>query len=77
MHVRDHGADVPRAVGRLAVCGVLDAVQVVVHGLVEVHRVALVEGVDLASRGDLDLYMTWVRTVIDASWRCTMKRTSG
>ena len=55
MHVGDHGADVARGIGRLAVRGVLDGVEVVDDGLVEVHGVALVEGVDLPSWGDLDL----------------------
>ena len=55
MHVCDHTPDVPRAVRRLAVLRVLDAVQVVHDGFVEVARIPLVEGVDLASGGDSDL----------------------
>lgn len=56
MHIRDHTTDVTRRVRALAGRGgKLDRVQVVRHGRVEVHRVALVEGVDLAAGGDLDV----------------------
>ena len=55
MHVSDHGPDVPRAVRVLAVCGELDALEVVCDRRVEVAGVALVEGVDLASGWDSDL----------------------
>lgn len=58
MHVRHHTPDIPRRVRALARRGrELDRVQVVRHGRVEVHRVALVEGVDLAAGGDLDVWM--------------------
>lgn len=53
MNIGNHGTNVPRRV-RLAVLGILDAVKVVVGRGVEVQRVSFVEGVDLASRGDLD-----------------------
>ena len=56
MYIGHHGTDVTRAIRRLAVRGVLDAVEVVDHWFVVVHRVAFVDGVDLASCGDLDLY---------------------
>lgn len=59
VHVGDHRADVARAVRRAARGGVLDAVEVLRDGLVEVHRVALVEGVDLAAGGDFDLRAVW------------------
>lgn len=55
MHVGDHGPNVARAVRRLAARRVLYAVEVVDDGLVEIHRVALVEGVDFPARWDLDL----------------------
>lgn len=56
MNVGDHGANVTSAVGRLAVGGVFDAVEVVDDGRVVVGGVAFVDGVDLASGGDGDLY---------------------
>lgn len=55
MHVGDHGPNVARAVGRLAGRRVLYAVEVVHNGLVEIRRVALVEGVDFPAWWDLDL----------------------
>lgn len=58
MDIGDHGADVPRRIGRfftVLLTRVLDAVQVVEDRFVEVHRVALVERVDLPSGGDLDV----------------------
>ena len=55
VYVCHHRTDVPRAVGRLAIGGVFDALQVLVDRLMEVHRVPFVEGVDLATRRDLDL----------------------
>lgn len=58
MHIRHHTPDIPCRVRALARRGrELDRVQVVRHGRVEVHRVALVEGVDLAAGGDLDVWM--------------------
>jgi hypothetical protein len=54
VHVGNHGTNVSCAVW-LAVCGVLDAVEVLLCWLVEVERVALVEGVDLSSVGDSDI----------------------
>ena len=57
VHVGDHAPDVARRVGRAAGGGgrVLDAVEVGEHGRVEVHRVALVERVDLPARRDADV----------------------
>lgn len=54
MDIGDHGTNVSRAVG-LAVSRVLDAVQVLFGGFVEVERVSFVERVDLSSRGDSDV----------------------
>lgn len=51
--VRNHGTDVPGAVGLLALAGELEAVEVLVAPLVPVHAVALVDGVDGALRGQL------------------------
>lgn len=48
--------DVARRVGRFAALGVLDRLEVVEHWWVEIHRVTLVERVDLSARGDLDLH---------------------
>ena len=61
MYVGNHGADIPRAVRRLAVRRILDAVQVVHDRLVEVHGVTLVERVDFASGWNLDLCRPGVR----------------
>lgn len=56
MHIRHHTPDIPRRVRALTGCGrVLDGVEVVDDGRVEVHRVAFVEGVDFATGGDLDV----------------------
>ena len=55
MDVGDHGTDVPRAVRRLAVLGIFDAVQVVDDWLMEVHRVSFVERIDFSSRWNFDL----------------------
>lgn len=55
VNVRHHGPDVPRAV-RLAGARELDGLEVLGHRRVEVHRVALVERVDLAAGGDRDLW---------------------
>ena len=56
MNVRDHGADVARAIWCLAVGRVLDAVEVLNDRWVKVRRIALVEGIDLAPWWDLDLH---------------------
>ena len=50
-----HGANVPRAVRRLGRRRVLDGVKIVDDRRIKVHRVALVERVDLAPMWDLDL----------------------
>lgn len=49
VHICDHRSDVARAVGRAPVRGVLDAVEILDNWFVEVHRVALVERIDLAA----------------------------
>jgi hypothetical protein len=54
VNIGNHGTNVSCAVW-LAVCGVLDAVEVLLCWLVEVERVSLVEGVDLSSVGNSDI----------------------
>lgn len=57
MHVRDHGADVARAVG-FSGGGEFDRVEVFGRGCVPVHCVSFVDGVDSAFLGDAHL---WIR----------------
>ena len=65
VNIRHHGTDVSRAVG-LARCGVFDGLEVFGHRRVEVHRVSLIEGVDLAAGWDGDLWPTSL--VKEAEW---------
>lgn len=55
MDIGYHRADIPCAVRAFAGGGEFDAVEVGGDGWVEVHGVALVEGVYLAAGGDSDL----------------------
>ena len=66
MHVRDHGADVARAVG-FSGGGEFDRVEVFGRGCVPVHCVSFVDGVNPAFLGDAHLR---VRT---GSWRWKVK----
>jgi hypothetical protein len=66
MNISYHGPDVPSRVWRLARGRELDRVEVVGHWWVKVDRVSFVEGVDLSSTRDLDLYVNqsqrqWIR----------------
>lgn len=53
VRVGDHAADVPRAVGLLALTRVLERVEVLLDPVVPVHAVALVDRVDGALGGEL------------------------
>lgn len=55
MDISHHGTDVTRAVGRFAAFWVLEGVEILDDGLVEVFGVALVEGVNLAASWQSDL----------------------
>lgn len=54
MHIRHHTSDIPSRVG-FAVLGVFDGFEVANDRRVEEEGVAFVEGINLASRRDLDL----------------------
>jgi len=57
MDVRNHRPDVSSTVWRFSVRRIFDGVEVIDDWWVEVHRVALVERVDFASCGYLDIRM--------------------
>lgn len=54
--IGDHGTDISSRIG-FTVGWVLDGFEVLVAWLVEMHRVAFVEGVDFAPGGNLDFRM--------------------
>jgi hypothetical protein len=55
VHVSNHGSDVTRAIRTLWRVGILDGFQICHDRRVEIHGISLVEGVNLAPRGDFDL----------------------
>ncbi len=57
MDISDHGSDVASTVGGLGWTWIFDRFEVCVDRWIKIHRVALVEGVDLATWGDLDVRM--------------------
>lgn len=56
MNVGDHGTNVSCAIRTFAIGRILDRVQVVDNGSVEIYGVPFVERVNLASGGNFDLW---------------------